>query len=108
MTVIMIALPVGIQTDRIILSHVTTSAELAQYNLASQMYTPIFALVSGRFHSLATLCRIPGKEQRGVAAATFTRVWSDRGLFLSVHFSDRRVVGQLRLWRRSDVDALHY
>jgi O-antigen/teichoic acid export membrane protein len=46
MTVIMIALPVGIQTDRIILSHVTTSAELAQYNLASQMYTPIFALVS--------------------------------------------------------------
>lgn len=46
MTVIMIALPVGIQTDRIVLSHVTTSAELAQYNLASQMYTPIFALVS--------------------------------------------------------------
>lgn len=46
MTVIMIALPVGIQTDRIVLSHVTSSAELAQYNLASQMYTPIFALVS--------------------------------------------------------------
>ncbi len=46
MTVIMIALPVGVQTDRIILSHVTTSAELAQYNLASQMYTPIAALVS--------------------------------------------------------------
>lgn len=46
MTVIMIALPVGIQTDRIVLSHVTSSAELAQYNLASQMFTPIFALVS--------------------------------------------------------------
>ena len=46
MTVIMIALPVGIQTDRIILSHVSTSAQLAEYNLASQMYTPIFALVS--------------------------------------------------------------
>lgn len=46
MTVIMIALPVGIQTDRIVLSHVATSEQLAEYNLASQMYTPIFALVS--------------------------------------------------------------
>jgi O-antigen/teichoic acid export membrane protein len=46
MTIIMIALPVGMQTDRIVLSHVATSIDLAQYNLASQMYTPIFALVS--------------------------------------------------------------
>ena len=46
MVVIMIALPVGVQTDRIVLSHVATSADLAQYNLASQMFTPIAALVS--------------------------------------------------------------
>lgn len=46
MTVIMIALPIAMQTDRIVLSHAAPPAELAQYNLASQMYNPIFALVS--------------------------------------------------------------
>lgn len=46
MTVIMIALPLSMQTDRLILSHAAGSAELAQYNLAAQMYFPIGALVS--------------------------------------------------------------
>lgn len=46
MTVIMIALPIAMQTDRIVLSHVAEPSQLAQYNLASQMYNPIFALVS--------------------------------------------------------------
>ncbi|MGV1036248.1 MAG: lipopolysaccharide biosynthesis protein [Candidatus Nanopelagicales bacterium] len=46
MTVIMIALPLSMQTDRLILSHVAGSNVLAQYNLAAQMFTPIFALVS--------------------------------------------------------------
>jgi O-antigen/teichoic acid export membrane protein len=80
MTVIMIALPVGIQTDRIILSHVTTSAGLAQYNLASQMYTPIFALVSAAGSLFGHALPHPGQEQE-VAAATFTRVWSVAAFF---------------------------
>jgi O-antigen/teichoic acid export membrane protein len=46
MTVIMIALPVGMQTDRLVLSHVAGVEELATYNLAAQMYLPIGALVS--------------------------------------------------------------
>ena len=64
MTVIMIALPVGVQTDHIILSHVTTSARTrsVQPGLAD-VYADLRAGQCSRFHSLATLCRIPGKEQ---------------------------------------------
>jgi O-antigen/teichoic acid export membrane protein len=41
-----IALPIAMQTDRLVLSHRTGAAVLAQYNLASQMFTPIWAVVS--------------------------------------------------------------
>lgn len=42
----MIALPVAMQTDRIVLSHMSSVSALAQYNLASQMFTPIWGVVS--------------------------------------------------------------
>jgi O-antigen/teichoic acid export membrane protein len=42
----MIALPVAMQSDRIVLSHRAGVGVLAQYNLASQMFTPIWAVVS--------------------------------------------------------------
>jgi O-antigen/teichoic acid export membrane protein len=42
----MIALPIAMQTDRLILSHVSNAANLAEYNLASQMYLPIWQVVS--------------------------------------------------------------
>ena len=42
----MIALPIAMQTDRLVLSHHADSGALAEYNLASQMFTPIWALVS--------------------------------------------------------------
>lgn len=42
----MIALPIAMQTDRVVLSHVSTVSALAQYNLASQMFTPIWGVVS--------------------------------------------------------------
>jgi Na+-driven multidrug efflux pump len=42
----MIALPIAMQTDRIILSHVSDLKNLAEYNLASQMYTPVWQVVS--------------------------------------------------------------
>lgn len=38
MLVQMIALPIAMQTDRILLSHLTTGDELAQYNLAMQLF----------------------------------------------------------------------
>jgi O-antigen/teichoic acid export membrane protein len=46
MLVQMIALPVAMQTDRIVVSHRAGAGTLAQYNLASQMFTPIWAVVS--------------------------------------------------------------
>ena len=42
----MIALPIAMQTDRIVLSHVSDLENLSQYNLASQMYTPVWQVVS--------------------------------------------------------------
>jgi O-antigen/teichoic acid export membrane protein len=41
-----IALPIAMQTDRLVLSHRAGSGVLAEYNLASQMFTPIWAVVA--------------------------------------------------------------
>jgi len=38
MLVQMVALPIAMQTDRLLLSHLATTSELAQYNLASQFF----------------------------------------------------------------------
>jgi O-antigen/teichoic acid export membrane protein len=46
MLIQMIALPIAMQTDRLILSHVSDVENLAQYNLASQMYLPVWQVVS--------------------------------------------------------------
>jgi O-antigen/teichoic acid export membrane protein len=46
MLVQMIALPLAMQTDRIVISHRAGADVLAEYNLAAQMFTPIWALVS--------------------------------------------------------------
>ncbi len=42
----MIALPIAMQTDRIVLSHRSSPDALAQYNLASQMYSPVWQVTS--------------------------------------------------------------
>lgn len=42
----MIALPIAMQTDRLILSHVSDLKNLAEYNLASQLYLPVWQVVS--------------------------------------------------------------
>jgi O-antigen/teichoic acid export membrane protein len=44
MLVQMIALPLAMQSNRIILSHVSGVGELATYSLASQMFNPIYAV----------------------------------------------------------------
>ncbi len=46
MLVQMIALPLAMQTDRIVLSHVASVTDLAQYNLASQVFTPVWSVVN--------------------------------------------------------------
>ncbi|MET0694087.1 MAG: hypothetical protein ABWY56_09150 [Propionibacteriaceae bacterium] len=48
MLVQMIALPVAMQTDRLLLSHLTTGDELAQYNLGSQLFGMVLqAIMAG-------------------------------------------------------------
>lgn len=42
----MLALPVAMQTDRLLLSHLTFGDELAQYNLASQLFSIIMQTIS--------------------------------------------------------------
>jgi O-antigen/teichoic acid export membrane protein len=42
----MLALPIAMQTDRLLLSHLGTRAELAQYNLASQLFGIVLQTVS--------------------------------------------------------------
>jgi len=46
MLVQMIALPIAMQTDRLLLSHLTTGDELAQYNLASQLFNILLATIA--------------------------------------------------------------
>lgn len=48
MLVQMIALPVAMQTDRLLLSHLTSGDELAQYNMASQLFGMVLqAIMAG-------------------------------------------------------------
>jgi O-antigen/teichoic acid export membrane protein len=46
MLIQMIALPIAMQTDELVLSHVSTSKSLAEYNLASSLYLPVWQVVS--------------------------------------------------------------
>jgi O-antigen/teichoic acid export membrane protein len=46
MLVQMIALPLAMQSDRLVLSHVSTTSQLADYNLAAQMYLPVWQVVT--------------------------------------------------------------
>ena len=42
----LIALPIAMQTDRLILSHVSNLKNLAEYNLGSQIYVPVYYVIS--------------------------------------------------------------
>jgi O-antigen/teichoic acid export membrane protein len=42
----LIALPIAMQTDRLILSHVSDVKNLGQYNLGSQVYVPVYLVIS--------------------------------------------------------------
>jgi len=46
MLIQLIALPIAMQTDRLLLSHFSNLKNLAEYNLASQMYIPVYYVIS--------------------------------------------------------------
>ncbi|WP_254788247.1 hypothetical protein [Arthrobacter sp. ok909] len=46
MLVISITVPLGMQSDRLVLAHFSEAAELSEYSVAAQMYVPCFSIVS--------------------------------------------------------------
>jgi O-antigen/teichoic acid export membrane protein len=46
MLIVMIGLPLALQSDRLVLSHAATSADLAQYTAVAQLFIPVWALIS--------------------------------------------------------------
>ncbi len=46
MLIYMVALPLAMQTDRLVLSHVSDLRNLAEYSLAAQMFVPIYAVTN--------------------------------------------------------------
>jgi O-antigen/teichoic acid export membrane protein len=73
MLVQMIALPIAMQTDRIVLSHRGGVDVLAEYNLAAQMFTPIWGVVSA---AGVTLWPVFAKARaRGVSDSPVPMSW---------------------------------
>lgn len=52
MLVQMVALPIAMSSDRVVLSQIGTLHDLTQYSLASQMFTPIFGVIAAAGMSL--------------------------------------------------------
>lgn len=52
MCVVMVGLPLVLQTHRLMLSHFGNAQEVAQYSLAAQMYLPVLAVISAASTSL--------------------------------------------------------
>lgn len=46
MLVLMVGTVIAMQTDRLILSHISTRSELAEYNLAAQIFVPVLQVVN--------------------------------------------------------------
>ncbi|MFJ6355778.1 MATE family efflux transporter [Pseudarthrobacter oxydans] len=46
MMVISITVPLALQSDRLILSHLSQTIELSEYSIAAQMYVPCFSIIS--------------------------------------------------------------
>jgi O-antigen/teichoic acid export membrane protein len=73
MLVQMLALPLAMQTDRIVLSHRAGTSVLAEYNLAAQMFTPVWAVVSaGGITLWSSFARA---RAQGRPVSPFTTAW---------------------------------
>jgi O-antigen/teichoic acid export membrane protein len=76
--VIMIGLPLALQTDRIIISHRSAAASLSDYSYAVQLYLPLWSVVS-----VAALGLWPIFAGRGARDSGFRRAWVTAVLVLS-------------------------
>jgi len=78
----MIALPMAMQTDRIVLSHVSSVSDLAQYNMASQIFTPVWALVSAAGFTLWPVFASARADSRDVSPVPMALVFGGIALAL--------------------------
>ena len=72
-----IALPIALQTDRLVLSHRSSVSELAQYSLASQLFSPVGAVVSAAGVALWPVFarQRSGLEERGQSPMSIALVF---------------------------------
>ena len=77
MLVIMVAVPLAMQSDRIVLSHQGGTDVLVEYNLAAQMFLPIWAVVSAGGMTLWPV--FARSRERGAAGSPMPLVWGFGG-----------------------------
>ncbi|OBI74853.1 lipopolysaccharide biosynthesis protein [Mycobacterium sp. E740] len=68
--VVMIGLPLALQSDRIIISHQTDAVSLADYSYAAQLYAPLFSVMS-----LAALALWPSFAADNLTDGAARRSW---------------------------------
>ena len=84
MMIQMVALPVAMQTDRIVLSHVSTPDQVADYNLAAQMFTPVWAVVSAAGFALWPIFAKQRARQEGSSPVPISLVFGAAAAVVSL------------------------
>lgn len=88
--VIWVFLPLAYQTDRIVLDHFSTSAQLASYNVACQIFTPVLSIVtlgSASLWGYYSQRRIEGTLPSQRAFAQASLALAAAGFFLGVAYA---------------------
>jgi O-antigen/teichoic acid export membrane protein len=83
MLVQMIALPVAMQTDRLLLSHLTVGDELAQYNLASQLFGLVLQVIVAAGITLWPIYAKARSQSRVESPRRATLIFMGSGLLLA-------------------------
>lgn len=73
----MLALPIAMQTDRLLLSHLATRSDLAQYNLGSQLFGLILQTIGAAGIALWPI--FAGARSRAAVTSPFPLAWSFLG-----------------------------
>jgi O-antigen/teichoic acid export membrane protein len=84
MLVQMIALPIAMQTDRLLLSHLTSGTELAQYNLSSQLFGLVLQTIAAAGITLWPIYAKARAEKRIESPARPTIWFAAGGLALGL------------------------
>lgn len=79
----MLALPIAMQTDRLLLSHLTGTTELSQYNLASQLFGMIIQTISAAGVALWPVFAKARSDANVRSPYTLTAGFFGGGLFLA-------------------------